>query len=80
MSAGQPHELPRLADDHALPGSSAGHSNRAAPAEPQQALIPQLPKSTQHRVGVHPEHRREILSRRKPLALASLAYGAGRFR
>ena len=41
VAAGKPHKLPRLADDHALPASRPGDGYPAAPAELQQALIPQ---------------------------------------
>lgn len=74
MFTGNRDELARLTHDNATLRRHGGDRHPTPPAELKQTFVAQRTQRPQNRVGIHAENRREIPSRGKPLARASLAF------
>lgn len=74
--AGKPHELASTAD-HGTALRTPGDADSPAAAKLEQSLVPQGPKRSQHRVGVDPDHGRQVTRRWKTLARFCLTVSDG---
>ena len=74
---GQLDQFPRLLDDDTSLGSGSCDRHAMPARKLQQALVPERVQAAEDRVRVHPEHRGQVPSRRKPRAGFCLTVGYG---